>query len=377
MELYRDGFVELPNEIIRIWADNGFGKMVSRRQNNHNPRIRALPEKRGKAAHGLYYHASFYDLQAANHMTMLHNPPSFVRRELQEAMALGVTEYWIINCSNIKPHVYTLDYIAALWRDGEADPEAHRQNYCQRYYGKENARHVMACMEAYYASAVSFGEHEDERAGEQFANHCARMLVSQWMKNAQHPAEGMRWAIHTQTLREQILWYLKKCETAVSGYTVLANDCEAARVQMSREGKVLFEDSLLMQAKLLLHTYEGSKLAMESLLYAMEEDWLQAFYLAGRSKAAYLEADRAMRSREHGKWHMFYANDCQADVKQSAWLMGILMGVLRNYGDGPHFYQWQRRFIDSPEDAGIMLILNMENHLNNDELFDLMQARMS
>lgn len=131
-----------------------------------------------------------------------------------------------------------------------------------------------------------------------------------------------------------------------------------------------------MQARLLLHTYEGSLLAMESLLLAMEENWLDAFYAAGRSKAAYLAADQAMRGREHGHWHLFYANDCQADVKQSAWLMGVLMGVLRNHGDGPHFYLWQRRFIDPPEDAGIMLILNMENHLDNDELFAMMQARM-
>lgn len=105
------------------------------------------------------------------------------------------------------------------------------------------------------------------------------------------------------------------------------------------------------------------------------EVWLEAFYEAGRSRAAYLAADRAMREREHGRWQLFYANDCQADVKQSAWLMGVLMGALRNHGDGPHFYRWQRRFIDPVEDAGIMLILNMENHLDNDELFARMQAR--
>ena len=115
--------------------------------------------------------------------------------------------------------------------------------------------------------------------------------------------------------------------------------------------------------------------AMDSLLCAMQENWLHAFYLAGKAKAAYLAADRVMRDREHGKWHLYYANDCQADVKQSAWLMGVLMGVLRNHGDGPHFYQWQRRFLDAPENAQIMLILNMENHLDNDELFALMDAR--
>ena len=132
----------------------------------------------------------------------------------------------------------------------------------------------------------------------------------------------------------------------------------------------------MMQAGLLKRTYEGARLAMESLLLAFKRDWLRAFYAAGKSKAAYLAADRAMREREHGHWRLFYANDCLADVKQSAWLMGVLMGVLRNHGDGPHFYRWQRRFQDAPEDADIALILNMENHLNDDDLFALMQARV-
>ena len=376
MELYQQGYLDLPEDVIKIWADNGYGKMVTRRQGNHNPRIRALPREGSTGAHGLYYHASFYDLQAASHMTMLPNPPGFVKRELQEALSLGVADYWIINCSNVKPHVYTLDLIAQLWREGDVDTSAHLLDYCARYYGPENAEAAAGCFRAYYEHALSYGQREDERAGEQFGNHCARMLVSQWMKNAAQPSLDMKWAIDAPTLKEQAAWYREKCRLAVQGYAALERTCARAVLDMTDTGATLMEDTLAMQARLLLHTYEGSLLAMDSLMQAMEEHWLEAFYLAGKAKAAYTAADAAMRQREHGPWHQYYANDCQADVKQSAWLMGVLMGVLRNHGDGPHFYRWQRQFIDPPEDAQIMLILNMENHLNNDELFTLMQARM-
>lgn len=376
MELYSGGFIDLPDEIIRVWADNGYGRMVSRRQGNHNPRIPALPKAGESAAHGLYYHASFYDLQAAAQMTMLPNPPALVRRELTGSMERGVRDYWLVNCSNVKPHLYTLAYIAALWRDGDADPGQHLADYCARYFGAENAAAVAACMGSFYAHPLMYGPHEDDRAGEQFGNHVARMLVSRWMRSPKEPEPDMRWATDAPTLREQVLWYREKCGEAVRGYGAHLRDCESALPGLSEPGKTLFEDSLLMQARLLERTYQGALLAMESLLRAMEEDWLTAFYLAGRSRESYLAADRAMREREHGKWHLFYANDCQADVKQSAWLMGVLMGVLRNAGDGPHFYRWQRRFMDPPEDASIMLILNMENHLDNDALFALMRARM-
>ena len=66
MELYRGGHIDLPEDIIRIWADNGFGKMVTRRQNNHNPRIRALPEAGSTAAHGVYF-----DMREAPLMTAM------------------------------------------------------------------------------------------------------------------------------------------------------------------------------------------------------------------------------------------------------------------------------------------------------------------
>ena len=56
MELYREGVLTLPDDVIRIWGDNGFGKMVARRRGNHNPRTKALPvnAQEMKGRHGIY-----------------------------------------------------------------------------------------------------------------------------------------------------------------------------------------------------------------------------------------------------------------------------------------------------------------------------------
>ncbi len=51
------------------------------------------------------------------------------------------------------------------------------------------------------------------------------------------------------------------------------------------------------------------------------------------------------------------------------------MSYLRNLGDGPHFYQWQRDFLYAEEDRRVMLVMNMENHLRDGELFDLMEEK--
>ena len=55
--------------------------------------------------------------------------------------------------------------------------------------------------------------------------------------------------------------------------------------------------------------------------------------------------------------------------------MSGLMALLRTMGDGPHFYQWQRDFIYSREEAKIMTLLNLENHLTDDEMFDAMLVK--
>lgn len=387
MELYKKGFLELPEDVIKIWADNGFGKMVTRRQENHNPRIYSLPEgERKQGQHGIYYHVSFYDLQAANHMTMLPNSVEFVKKELTEVLKHGADDFWIINCSNIKPHVYYLDFIAQMWRDGDVDVEKHRRDYVRTYYEaagadsadtdeKECLRLIGECLRKYPEYALAYGSHEDEHAGEQFSNHVARILISQYMKNSSVKAKELLWATNADTLEGQVSWYEELCYSAVKGYEEYLGYCEATACELTGRTKVLFEDSILLQVKIHYHCFEGAYRAARAIRKAMAEEYQKAFYEAGKSRTAYLDADRAMREREHGKWHGFYENECLADMKQSAWVMEGFMSYVRNMGDGPHFYQWQRDFLYSEEDRRVMLVMNMENHLKDQEIFALMEEK--
>ena len=377
MELYRDGYLELPEDVIKIWADNGFGKMVTRRQENHNPRIPALPSKEDRGSHGIYYHVSFYDLQAANHITMLPNSPEFVDRELQDVLQHGVKDYWLVNCSNVKPHVYYLDLLAQIWRNGCVDIEEHRRSYVTTYYGAENESRISACLADYPNYAVSYGPNEDDHAGEQFSNHVARMLISQYMKQKEERSEHLLWATNAGDLRGQLKWFQELCQAGEKGYREYLSKCEkvAAEIAGVLGVRELFEDSLLLQVQIHYRCYAGASLVCQSLLLALDEQYQESFYYAGKARDEYLTANKMMRSREHGKWHNFYANECLADIKQSAWMLEGLMSYVRNLGDGPHFYHWQRDFLYSEEDRRVMLILVMENHLKDQELFALMKEK--
>ena len=375
MELYREGYLDLPDDVIKIWADNGYGKMVSRRQNNHNPRVEALPPDGDHGMHGIYYHVSFYDLQAANHITMLTNSPDFVCRELNQVAEHGITDYWIINCSNVKPHVYYLDLIANMWKSGKVDIKTHRENYITSYYGITDALAVNQCLIDYHKYSVTYGPNEDDHAGEQFTNHVVRMLISQYMKDRNSKQKDLLWATDAKDLKGQIDWYMKICHEASKGYRSYSKECEVAVLSMEHHASELMKDSILLQAKIYAYCFLGAYEASKGLLYALNQDYQIGFYHAGIAREHFAQAYNCMREREHGKWHGFYQNECLTDIRQTVWVLEGLMSYIRNLGDGPHFYAWQRDFLYAEEDRRVMLVLNMENHLTDLELFALMKER--
>ncbi len=375
MELYQQGCLDLPEDVIKIWADNGFGKMVSRRQGNANPRVTALPPLGDTGAHGLYFHASIYDLQAASHITMLPNSAEFVCEELTNALVRGVDDYWLINCSNVKPHAYLLDYIAQLWQTGSCDPEGHRLAYAQDYYGKPNGLAVAKCLAGYADHAVLYGEHLDDHAGDQFYNHVPRMLMTQFIRDRPLPCEDLQWLCNRPALSGQAAWCAEKFREAEKSYGQYLRQCEATAAAMTGAARVLFQDTLLLQAQLYALWAQGSAAVCAAMEAGFVGDWQRCFNQAGRAKNAYTAANAAMRSREHGKWIDFYANECQTDVKQSAQVCGYLMSFARTLGEGPHYYAWMREFGDCEADRRIMLILNTDNHPDDDTLWRLMEQR--
>lgn len=380
MDLYQKGCLQLPDDVVKIWADNGYGKMVSRRQDNENPRICSLPGKK-EEANGIYYHVSFYDLQAANHITMLPNTPEFVKKELMEVLERGGDEFWIINCSNVKPHVYYLDFIAHLWQSGNIDIEQHRKGYVEEYYysasyGIDGMEQIAERLREYPLYAAAYGKEEDEHAGEQFTNHIARILITQYMKDRCRRSGDLLWATVGESLEQQVGWYQNICRDAAASYGEYLRKCMYTDAVLSGKGRELFRDSILLQVRIHFHCFQGAALLCESLVEAFEGDYQKAFYHAGKAWKEYLMADNALREREHGKWHGFYENECLTDIKQTAWVLQGFMGYLRALGDGPHYYQWQREYLYSEKDRRVRLIMNMENHLRDEELFALMEAKL-
>lgn len=165
-------------------------------------------------------------------------------------------------------------------------------------------------------------------------------------------------------------------EQAVESYGGLLE--ELKRRQLALRGshaRGLFADTVMLQTRLQLNCAQGARFACLALLKGFDGSWRSAFYFAGCAKRAYVAARGAMDAAEHGVWHGYYGNECLVDVAQSVWVMGYLMSFVRNMGGGPLFYQWQRDFIYSKESRKVLTLMNVENHLTDDELFDAICTR--
>ena len=400
LELYRKGLLTFPDDVIKIWADNGYGRMMVRRNGNWDPRESAMPRRDDPAAqsgaNGIYYHVSFYDLQAANHITPMPESPDEITRELGEVLANGGDSLWIINCSNVKPHTVALDLVARLWRDGRLNSsnctvtqldqtaandipgqvDAFLLDYCCRYYGEQSAQAVARLWREYWDVAEPFGDAWDQRCGEQFYVYMPRMIATHYLSGDRGEEDDLKWLVRGE-FTEQIATVQHIADDALPCYAQLARDCERAALDAEDRGDThaarLIRDSIGLAAQIYRECAQGTTLLCAAVEKALAGDFLHAFYHAGLARERFTAGDKAMRNREHGVWIGYWANDCEVDVKFSAQVCAALMAYLRNRGDGPHYYRWQHVFNYAEQWRDVIVMLNVKNHESDDEIFQAMK----
>lgn len=371
-ELYDEGYIDIDDDIIKISADNGYGKMVARRRDNHSVRISSLPKTRTEHG-GIYYHVSFYDLQAANHITMLQNSVDFVNRELSEVKSKNAVDYWIINCSNIRPHVYFLDFIAKKWRGRELDALGQSAEFAADYYAGSTG--VSKCLREYANAAIPYGKNEDEHAGEQFYTENIRMIANQYIRDKSKCSNKLIWLTGDVPLAEQARIFCGMCAGGTEKLKKYYDLCADVSEKMNGSAKMLFDATVFLQAKIHYFCARGAAVFGEGFAEAEKENYLEAFMKLGRAAELFDAAQNAMRSSEYGVWSGFYANDCFADIKHTAYMIRKVMGVVREKGDNARHDKWYREAVYAPEDRCVMTLLVLDNHMTDWELYEAFKEK--
>lgn len=366
MELYKDGHITLAEDIIKISADNGYGKMVTRRRDNHTVRIPSIPEKPVEHG-GIYYHVSFYDLQAANHITMLPNSVDFVNKELEEVFQKNATDYWIINCSNVRPHVYYLDALRKKWFGSNISDLSHSREFADTYF---NGNPLIAeAYQNYHKAMASYGAYEDEHAGEQFYTENVRLLVHSFFNESWNGTPGLKWLVGEHPLDVQVQMFADLCRGNLDSISKFYRHCLNISNSLNGEEKSLFDATLLLHAAIHYHCTAGSVSFGEGYKEYRKGNLLDSFMKLGSSAEAFDTAQQLMRNSEYGVWTGFYFNDCFADIKHTAYMVEKMMGYVRERGDNARHDKWYRDAVYSPEDIRIFTQLVEDNHMTDRELY--------
>ncbi len=364
MALYREGWLDLPEGVIKIWADNGFGRMLSRRQGNYDARVDAMP-RHESGENGVYYHASFYDLQAANHITQLQVPSSLVADELNAVLANGADTYWIINSGSIKPHMYILDLIRHAWQTGHVDVEAHAAAYARTYFGSGA---VAPLLTGYGGCAAKFGPHADSVAGDQYYHHAARALAYRLMRGEMGEARELAWA-ERGSLAEQARAMAERCKPAIFRWEAYLADCGRVCAALSAQAAQLLQDTLVMNAQLHLHSSRMMVALAQACACCERENWDEAFFRTGQALDHAEAAAAAMHAAEHGEWENYYGNDCFVNLRLTCDVLRSLRSFLRVTHDGPSFWHWERKHLMAPADKRIILQTHRHCQYSDDEMY--------
>jgi len=354
-ELYRDGHLRLPPGVIKIWSDNGYGRMVTRRQWNHNPRVPSLPAPDEEGPHGVYYHVTFHDLQASAHLTMSPVSPDLIEEELRNCLDAGADELLLINCGNVRQHVMPLRMIAEMWRTGGVDARAWPEVFARTYFASAPERAV-ECLRSYFAAAIQYGPHEDDKAGEEFYHHPARSIVGHVMRGeCDVVANDLIWAVDGPSFDAQVEWFRERCEPAAARYAQLKRECEVAAAELSAVEAVFFRDFLLHQTRLHHSGALGLSLVCRSVRAFREKRYAEAFVLASQAIWAYRESPATMADAEHDKWRGFYSADWLTNSKITIYAVDTFRRYIRTFGDNPDYFLWHKEYLMPESEKKIYL----------------------
>ncbi|SDN84442.1 glycosyl hydrolase 115 family protein [Alkalicoccus daliensis] len=373
-ELYQQGVLDLPENVIKVWADNGYGKMVSRRHGNINERIPSLPAKEDQGKHGIYYHVTFHDLQASNHLTMFPSTIEFMKGELEQVLERRADDYWLINSGNIRMHLYHLDFIAEMWQKGGISPEKHLRRFVQRMFSAQQ-QEIESLYRAYPQHSISYGAKEDEKAGEEYYHHPARLITAHMVQGKGEQAEEkLYWLAEESSFTAQVQQYADSCREGNHRWKKFREKAETVMKALPAGEQQRFYDLFYLQLVLHDSGSAGAALLAEIWKAVRQEDYPLAFVFANKAMYIYQEGQLALKQSEHGKWLDFYRADWLTNIKATIYSLDVLRKYLRTFGDSPDYFLWYKEFLMEESEKHIYLENTQREPLSDSTLAERLEA---
>lgn len=322
-----------------------------------------------------YETAFYYSLQETNHVTMLSDSVATVNDEFNMALEAGRDCFWIIQCSNIRPHVYFLDMVRKKWQGEEVTEASQAESFVSDYFSECEAKEEIAALYMEYPQVMMcLEEAQKTSVGELFYTENVRLFCHQLLVDKNSPAKGLCKLSDTRALSEQILEFGEICRQQKEELEKLCLACTVT--ENSLQQKALLSATIGLHIKLHQTCRRAARCFARGYESLLEGDYEKAFLRFGDSAVWFDKGDSLLRGAEYGVWKDFYANDCIVDIKHTAYMVRKVMGVVRELGDNPKHDSWYQKYCLSAEEQEEKCAYVAENHKTDFELYEAMKKRV-
>jgi hypothetical protein len=347
--LYRDGHLSLDDDIIRVWADNGYGAMRARREWNADSGVSSypVPQDANKQS-GVYYHVQFHDLQTAHRITP-YVAPQLITDVFQTLYDTGNIAYVMVNVGNVRPHVYNMELLNHIMQDKSDTTHAilaqHETTWATRYFsGAEQDVLDLHCR--YHQAFFKYGDHVDDVGGEELCHWGTRFAIravvrKQNMLETYFSFPYLKGKMTTN--HEVFAWLIERAEAIMPAWESLEQDADALYNRLPQQQQVYFKALIHRHILFMRYSYGGFLEALKGCVSFMDEDYLSAFIHFTDSKLYMSAAWDGITSDDDEKWANFYRGEWLTGVRESIRWLQSAQGLCRMYGDADEWWSgWMR-----------------------------------
>ena len=379
-ELYKEGHLSLDDDIIRVWADNGYGAMRARREWTPDAEVLTYPiPKDADKRSGVYYHVQFHDLQTAHRITPFVAPQLIVS-EYQKLYDAGNIAYVLVNVGNIRPHVFNLELLNHIMQDCVDSTSSifakHETTWAGRYFPDAEQK-ILDLHYRYHQAFFKYAHHTDDVGGEELCHWGTRYAI-QTVVRKQDPFE-MHFMFpflkgQVTTNREIFAWLIERLEAIMPEWEAIEQTSHEIEASLPDIQKTYYTALIKRHILFMRYSYAGFLETLYGCVAFMDEDYQSAFIHFSDGKVYMISAWDGITADTDEKWANFYRGEWLTGVRESIRWLQTMQGLCRIQGDTDAWWSgWMREA--QGHEKEVMLATIKQSQTDFDRLAQALKLR--
>lgn len=300
LDLYLDGRLKLPEDVIVIISDYHQGNM------DHLETMGLKPFPDNSA--GVYYHVAYHDDHDSHLVQTVH--PQRIEKAMQLIKKYNLTTYFLLNVANIREFLMGIRGLADATWIGDYNAEQVYQSWCGGQFGEKAAPQIEKAYKEQFALPSRFDQREDYHLKVQGMIRYGVLILDAARR---HDVANKKWAgVYAywhgdRSLRETAEWLNGLASTDAPKWDRLYKEMESIEKLVPASRKQFYRDNVLLQCYTAWQATKWLRDSTRSAIQYLDGDIPQARKSLDTACASIEAITQLEKKSEHGKWAGYYS----------------------------------------------------------------------